>query len=507
MQKECGGVKLLAKAIIIGGGVGGLSAAIELASKGIEIDLIDPSSELGGKIHQTDFNGVMIDSGPTVLTMKWVFESLFDKAGANLSDEIKISKLNIIARHFWSSHEQLDLFADKRKSAEAIKNFSSKHEADKFLSFCNLSSKIFQVLEPGFINNQRPRITQSGELLGYEGMKLLYSIGPFRSFWYSLSKQFKDPRLQQLFARYSTYVGSSPWSSPSTLMLIPHVEMSGVWTIEGGMIELTRSMVKLCRKLGVKFHKNYCEEILTYKGHTSGVRLQDGNSILAENIIFNGDINAITNGLLGPKVKKASKKIHSTKRSLSALTWVVQSQTDGLDLTRHNIFFNKNYQNEFIDIFKKQQLPLRPTVYLCAQDRVDRLLTTKNKLERLFILVNAPPLGDNSKITEMEYKQCQSSAVSLLNKCGLSIQTNPNSWIQKTAVDFHHRYPATGGSLYGSKTHGWLTPFQRQGSRSKIPGLYLSGGSIHPGPGIPMATISGRLAAEALMADLGLTNQ
>ena len=102
-----------AKVVIIGGGVGGLSAAIELASRGVEIDLIDPNSELGGKIHQTNFNGVMIDSGPTVLTMKWVFESLFNKAGANLSDEIKLTKLSIIARHFWSNSEKLDLFADK----------------------------------------------------------------------------------------------------------------------------------------------------------------------------------------------------------------------------------------------------------------------------------------------------------------------------------------------------------------------------------------------------------
>jgi 1-hydroxycarotenoid 3,4-desaturase len=497
----------LAKAIIIGGGAGGLSAAIELASKGVEIDLIDPSSELGGKIHQTNFNGQMIDSGPTVLTMKWVFESLFNRAGANLADEIKITKLNTIARHFWAKNQQLDLFSNRFKSAEAIEKFSNKQEADRFLSFCNLSSKIFQTLEPGFIRNQRPKISHSGELLGLDGIKLLSSIGPLRSFWYSLGKQFKDLRLQQLFARYSTYVGSSPWLAPATLMLIPHVEMSGVWTIKGGMIELTRAMTKICKKLGVRIHKNYCEEILTYRGHASGVRLQDGNSLLAENIIFNGDISAISNGLLGLKVKKASRKIHSSERSLSALTWVVKSQTNGLELSRHNVFFSENYQNEFTDIFKKQQLPITPTVYLCAQDRDNNKFLAENKPERLFILVNAPALGDNSKITKMEYKKCQSSAVSLLNRCGLSIQEPPEFWIQKTPVDFHHRYPSTGGSLYGSKTHGWLTPFRRQASRSKTPGLYLSGGSVHPGPGIPMATISGRLAAEALMEDLGLISQ
>ncbi len=505
MLRGYGKGKTLTKAIIIGGGVGGLTAAIELASKQIEVDLIDPNSELGGKIHQTTYEGVMVDSGPTVLTMKWVFDSLFHRAGAELDDEINITQLDTIARHFWSKNEKLDLFSDRFRSAEAIKDFSNQEEADKFLSFCNLSSKVFQVLEPGFINNKRPSITQSGELIGLSGLKLLNSIGLLKNYWSSLGKQFKDPRLQQLFARYSTYVGSSPWSAPATLMLIPHVEMCGVWTVKGGIIELTRAMVKLCKKLGVRFHKNFCEEILTYKGHASGVRLSDGCSILAENIIFNGDINAISVGQLGSKVRSATKKTKQTDRSLSALTWVVQSKTNGLELSRHNIFFNEGYQNEFTEIFKKQQLPMKPTVYLCAQDRDDTEYTIRNP-ERLFLLVNAPPVGDNSKITEMEYKQCQSSAVSLLNDCGLYIETKPECWIQKTPVDFHHQFPSTGGSLYGSKTHGWLAPFQRQTSRSRIPGLYLSGGSVHPGPGIPMATISGRLAAEALMVDLGLIN-
>ncbi len=496
----------MAKSIIIGGGVGGLAAAMQLAKKGIEVDLIDPNLELGGKIHQTNFQGVMIDSGPTVLTMKWVFESLFNLVGYNLEDEIKITKLNLIASHFWSKNEKLDLFSDKEKSAEEIKNFANKEEADRFLSFCDLSSKIYQSLEPGFIKNQGPKINETRKTLGISGIKLLASIGLMRSYWFSLQKQFKDPRLQQLFGRYATYVGSSPWSAPATLMLIPHVEMRGVWSVEGGMVELTRAMVRVSRKMGVRFHQNYCEEILTYKGHVSGVRLKDGNSILAENIIFNGDVSALSRGLLGEKVKIASKEIKISERSLSALTWTVHGEVNNFELSRHNVFFNNNYNNEFIDIFKKQQLPRSPTVYICAQDRG---FTNKQKkgCERLFILVNAPATGDNQKITEMEYQICQLSAVSLMRNCGLSIKTNQKSWIQSTPVDFHRRFPSTGGSLYGRRTHGWLTPFQRPNSRSKIPGLYLSGGSVHPGPGIPMATISGQLAAEALMEDLGLTKK
>ena len=501
-----GRVNPLIKTIIIGGGVGGLSAAMELACKGIEVDLVDPNSEPGGKIHQTNFNGVMIDSGPTVLTMKWVFESLFNDAGSNLDEEISITKLDVIARHFWSENEKLDLFADKNKSADAIRGFANNNEAEKFLNFCDLSSKVYQSLEAGFIKNNAPKFVQTRNLLGFSGMKLLASIGLFRNYWDSLSKQFDDPRLVQLFARYSTYVGSSPLAAPATLMLIPHVEMCGVWSIQGGIIELTRAMARVAKKLGVRFHQNFCEEILTYRGKVSGVRLEDGNSLLAENIIFNGDVSALSTGQLGKKVLSAVKRSKSSDRSLSAITWVTHSEVDNFKLSRHNIFFNKNYQNEFVDIFKKRNLPIKPTVYLCAQDR-DSSENPIKKNERLFLLVNAPANGDNHRISETEYNRCQLSAVSLLQNCGLTIRTSPKTWIQKTPQDFHNRFPSTGGSLYGRRTHGWFTPFQRPTSRSRIPGLYLSGGSVHPGPGIPMATISGRLAAEALMEDRGLINR
>ena len=149
-------------------------------------------------------------------------------------------------------------------------------------------------------------------------------------------------------------------------------------------------------------------------------------------------------------------------------------------------------------------MPKTPTVYLCAQDRTNSS-EFSDKPERLFILINAPPNGDQEHQSDTEIKKCQSSVLAMLQKCGLKIEVEIRDWKRTTPRDFHIKYPGTGGGLYGMATHGWLAPFLRPSARSKIPGLYLSGGSVHPGPGLPMVTISGQLAAEALMEDLGLT--
>lgn len=495
----------MTRVAVIGGGFGGISAAIVLAKNGLEVDLIDPNEEPGGKISTTLFNGYPIDSGPTVITMKDVFENLFEIAGEKLHENVELVELDIIARHSWGSNEVLDLYSNIDKSFESINKFAGKEEAIKFRNFCELSKSLYKVLEKNYIKKQRPSILQLTNSIGLIGVKLMWKAGLMRSLWGSLEKKFSDPRLQQLFGRYSTYCGSSPWLSPSTLMLIWNVEMQGVWSVKGGIIELARALTKIAKKNGVNFHKGFCEEILTYGDNVSGVRLQGGKHILCEKIIYNGDYEALDNFFIGKKTV-ASKSFFKPTRSLSAITWVVRSKTRGFNLSRHNVFFDSNYHKEFFDIFKKNTLPEKPTVYICAQDRENNI-NIADEPERLLLLINAPPNGDDTIFSNTELKRCQSSVISLLKRCGLTIETNPKEWICSTPKEFHQRFPGTGGALYGRATHGWTSPFLRPSARSKILGLYLSGGSIHPGPGVPMVTISGQLAAEALMEDLGLANR
>ena len=498
----------MTKVVVIGAGFGGLSAAIELAKNGIEVKLLDPKREAGGKVDLfEDEKKNKYDCGPTVVTLKEVFSELFEKSNEKLEDYVTFKKLGIVARHSWSDKEVLDLHSDADRNFEAISKFSGISEARNFTEFSKLASELHKSLENSYMKCQRPSMLKLINTIGFNGSKLLIKAGLFNSLWEKLEKQFSDVRLRQLFGRYATYCGSSPWQAPSTLMLIWDVEMRGVWSVEGGVISLARAMRKLAEKNGVTFFNNSCEEILSYGGKITGVRLDNDNHILADKIVFNGDYSDLNNYLLNNNIKDKRHYQIEKNRSLSAITWMTKNKTSGFKLSRHNVFFNSQYQKEFSDIFKKGIIPTNPTVYLCAQDRLDDHVSSPSEEERLFLLINAPPNGDFATITETEMEKCQASVFALLNKCGLQIEGGQPRLSTQTPKDFHLKFPGTGGALYGRPTHGWLSPFMRPSARSKISGLYLSGGTVHPGPGLPMATISGQLAAEALMEDLGLTKR
>jgi len=182
----------------------------------------------------------------------------------------------------------------------------------------------------------------------------------------------------------------------------------------------------------------------------------------------------------------------------------MHAKSRGFPMVRHNVFFNQDYRREFDDIFQTRRLPEQGTVYVCAQDRGDDGLAQPG-LERLLCLVNAPADGDTHSFNSSEIHACETSSLALMRRCGLEIEASPQQVVRTLPQDFARLFPGSGGALYGQATHGWMSAFARPSSRSKVPGLYTAGGSVHPGPGVPMAAMSGRLAAAALMADLGLT--
>jgi 1-hydroxycarotenoid 3,4-desaturase len=329
-----------------------------------------------------------------------------------------------------------------------------------------------------------------------------------RSLWESLGHYFRDPRLRQLFARYATYCGSSPWQAPATLMLIAQVELDGVWSVQGGMHALARKLAELAQARGARFcYGTRCEQIEVRDGRVQAVHLADGQRLQADSVVFNGDTAALRAGLLGDGLR-AAVPAKAPQRSLSALTWSIHAPTEGLALDRHNVFFQADYASEFRDIFAAARLPSRPTVYVCAQDRGSGQASPAGA-ERLLCLVNAPANGDqaHSSQTEEALEQCQTTSFQLMRQCGLKIQAQDRQVLRTTPKDFARLFPATGGALYGQATHGWMSAFARPGARSPIAGLYLAGGSVHPGPGVPMAALSGRQAAAALMASPALTRR
>ena len=487
------------RTVVIGAGVGGLAAALRLAHQGQQVTLLDTALRPGGKIHTQDVNGVQIDSGPTVFTMRWVFDELLRAVGTRLEDHLRLSPLPVLARHFWNDGTQLDLFADPERSEAAIADWAGGDEAARFRAFCARARTVHDTLEGPFMRSQRPGMVELTARLGPSGLAVLSSIGPVRTLWQQMVRQFRDPRLQQLFARYATYCGSSPWQAPATLMLVAQVEMDGVWSVEGGMTALADMLAKLATARGAQLRMGCtAQRIDVRQGRVCGVELVTGEYLPADQVLFNGEAAALRGGLLGPAARSAVPS-QAPRRSLSAMTWVMHAPFSGVALERHNVFFCPEYQQEFDDIFVHHRLPRLPTVYVCAQDRPGQV--AEGAPERVLALVNAPACGDTPTWKDEDLDTCQATTFSQLHCLGLRMPFSSPGMRRNSPVDFHRRFPASGGALYGQATHGWTSIFSRPGSRTPVQGLYLAGGSVHPGPGVPMAALSGQLAAEAMLAN------
>jgi len=489
------------RVVVVGAGIGGLCSALVLAHRGFDVTLVEACATPGGKIRQTLVDGVGVDAGPTVFTMRWVLEQMLAEMGTSLADILTLEPIGVLARHAWrGSAQRLDLLADTQASADAIARFSSPQEAKRFLGFCRETRALYDALEKPYIRSERPSLLSMVGDLGLSGMTTLAGLGPFASLWRSLGRHFHDPRLQQLFGRYATYCGSSPWSAPATLMLVAQVELDGVWSVQGGMFAVAQALASLGEKHGVQSrYGQACTQILLDKGRVSGVQLASGEVVAADDVVFNGDVAALGQGLLGDALRPAFKPVPAATRSLSAFTMAMHATASGFPLVRHNVFFDNDYRSEFEDIFQHRQLPRQGTVYVCAQDRQDSGLAHSGP-ERLLCLVNAPADGDTHSFDAGEIDTCESNSLDLMRHCGLELQWQPRQRVRTLPQDFARLFPGSGGALYGQATHGWMSAFARHSARSPVTGLYLAGGSVHPGPGVPMAAMSGRLAAATLMA-------
>ncbi len=493
---------------VVGAGIAGLVSALELARAGHEVRVFERQAAPGGKMRRIMAGGRPVDAGPTVFTMRWVFERIFADAGAVFADEVRLQPLRILARHSWNDSERLDLYSSVEESADAIGVFAGAREADGFRQFCVRARDIYNTLEEPFIRSPQPTPISLALGAGLRGLGDMWRISPFTTLWNALGDHFRDPRLRQLFGRYATYCGSSPFDAPATLMLVAHVEQEGVWIIEDGMFALAAALARLAEANGAVFSYNTeVEEVLARGDGVSGLRLRNGETVEADSVIVNADCAAVAAGLFGRSVAGTVSQLRRDQRSLSAMTWVMNAKTDGFPLIRHNVFFSSDYAAEFDDIFRRARLPREPTVYVCAQDRGDDPATFEGGPERLLILVNAPATGDTDLYAGAEVAECEERTFSLLQRQGLSVDRASAQTVQTTPSGFNQLFPATGGALYGAASHGWMASFSRPGGKTRIPGLYLAGGSVHPGPGVPMAALSGWLAAAQLAVDLNSTRR
>ncbi|WP_144185294.1 1-hydroxycarotenoid 3,4-desaturase CrtD [Elioraea rosea] len=488
--------------VVIGAGMGGLAAALDLARQGARVTVLERAAAPGGKMREVMVAGRPVDSGPTVFTMRWVLEALFAEAGVDFGALVPTEPLDVLARHAWRDGARLDLHADRGASEEAIGAFAGAAEARGYRDFIVRAGEIYRTLEDSFMTDELPSPIGLARRVGVRGLPGLMRISPFATLWDELGRHFRDGRLRQLFGRYATYCGASPFAAPATLMLIAHVEQEGVWAVQGGMHRIARALAGAVSHHGGIFRYGVdVAAILERSGRACGVRLASGEAIEADAVIANVDHAALREGRFGDGAASATAG-EAPPRSLSAVTWSLAAKAEGFPLLHHNVFFSEDYRSEFDQIVGQARLPDDPTIYVCAQDRGAGGVPAPDAAERFLVLVNAPATGDRGAPSPSEIAQCEERTFGLLARAGLSLSTVER--VVTTPATFHAMFPATGGALYGRALHGWAASFQRPGARTRLPGLFLAGGSIHPGPGVPMAALSGRIAAAAAAEHLRL---
>ncbi|MHA7874920.1 1-hydroxycarotenoid 3,4-desaturase CrtD [Roseivivax sp.] len=479
--------------VVIGGGIGGLAAALPLAAAGCPVVLLERQAVPGGKMRQV----AGVDAGPTVLTLRWVFEALFASAGAALEDHVTLHRQEILARHFWRDGARLDLHADPEESAEAVRAFAGAKGEAEFRAFSARAKRLFEAFrEPMMLTAEPDPLALTRAVLAEP--RLIPDLMPWRSLDGLLRQSFSDPRLRQLFGRYATYVGGDPARIPALYALIWEAEAAGVWAVEGGLSALARALADLFVARGGEIrHETEAVEILGYSDGVRGVRTCRDEVISADHILFNGDPRALSTGRLGPLAARALPRIAAKPRSLSAHVWAFQAEAHGPELSHHNVFFRDDPAPEFKALAQGQSAP-DPTLYVCAEDR--GLPGGSPGPERFEIILNASPLARTAS-TDEDFDRCLTRTFAPLRDFGLRFDPEPGPRALTSPAMFDQLFPASAGSLYGQSPHGLLSALTRPRARTRLKGLYLCGGGVHPGPGVPMAALSGRHAAAAILMD------
>lgn len=482
---------------IIGAGLGGLSAAIHLALRGKQVTVYETNATAGGKAAELRRQGYRFDTGPSLLTMRFVIEQIYQAAAARDDERVEFVAIDPICRYFFPDGTVLDASADEREFREQVRAISPS-DADAVTRFLDYSQRIYERTADIFLFNP---LAERKNLLRWKNLGTLLrlsQIDPFRTVHEGVRSHFTDPRVVQLFDRYATYNGSNPFTAPATLNIIPYVEYRlGAFYVRGGVHALVRSLETIARRLDVRFlFETHVDRIAVRNGAVTGVEVA-GTLHAHDAVVSNADAVTTMTQLLPREGRTSTRRITRYARlepSCSGLVflWGVRGRHDRM--AQHNIFFSDDYAEEFVDIFQRCVPPSDPTVYVSITSRVDGDHAPVG-CENWFVLVNMPYLTEEHR--HIDYGTIRAAVLRRLNAAGLDIEAKIEFEETITPEDLERRYATNKGSIYGISSNTRSAAFLRPQNRISDPkGLYLCGGSAHPGGGVPLVLLSGKIAAE-----------
>ena len=490
------------KVIIIGAGLGGLAAALRLAKSGFDVTITEKNETVGGKVNQVEADGYKFDTGASLLTMRHVFADLFDFCGRRVEDYLDIVPLDPICRYFWTDKTRFDASSNLEKTVSEIERIAP-NDVVNFTKYLADARRKYEIAERTFLAhalNDLPR------LLRPKYLKDLLAISSMKTLEKHNAGYFKSPKLQQLFNRFATYNGSSPFQTPATFALVPFVEFGlGAWYVRGGIYEIPKALERLASELNVEIKTNCAvEKIVTEDEKSVGVRLENGEFLKSDYVVANSDAIETHRNLLDEKY--FNEKLDRREPSCSGFVLLLGVKKKYAQLAHHNIFFSDDYAAEFDALFNDLRPAPNPTIYVCATSATDAT-QSPDGCENLFVLVNAPYTSSRTD-WNIEAGNYRDLIIEKLENFGLE-DLNESIEYEKiiTPEDFEAQYRTNRGSIYGVSSNGIFSAFLRVPNRSKqIKNLFFVGGATHPGGGMPLVLLSGKMACELICARKLKTN-
>lgn len=491
------------KVVVIGAGLGGLSAAISLASEGFQVQLLDKNDKVGGKLNIMTQAGFTFDLGPSILTMPHVFEALFERAGKRMADYVAIEKVEPHWRNFFEDGTVVDLCEDPDNQRRELDKLGPQvyQEFQRFMAY---SQELTKETEAGYFAKG---LDGFWELLKFYGPLRSLKFDVFRTMDQGVRRFVSDPKLADILNYFIKYVGSSPYDAPALMNLMPYIQYGyGLWYVKGGMYGLAQAMERLALELGVAIRLNAeAAEIERQNGRATGVRLAEGELLPADIVVSNMEVIPAMQKLLNSTPAEL-KKMQRFEPSCSGLVLHLGVDRIYPQLAHHNFFYSADSRAHFDAVFHSHRLSDDPTIYLVAPCKTDPAQAPAG-CEIIKILPHIPHLDPEKPLTADDYRALRERVLLKLERMGLTdLRQHIVTEEYWTPLDIEARYYSNLGSIYGvvadrNKNLGFKAP-QRS---SQLPNLYFVGGSVNPGGGMPMVTLSGQLVRDKILADLGLS--